>query len=375
MKIKKKNSWNFVFLMRLLLVAGLAISPSYAASDPSLFTVGGIHVDVVDEAGGAAARQKAHQQAKNTALQELMRRLAPDSQLSQLNKLDPAMTNRWIDGIEVRGERASANRYIAEVTVVFRPEAVEAFLQQKDIAYISVSSPPFVIIPVLNQRGQSLLWGPENIWLSVWQQIEASKIYGLVPVIVPQPFTSGIALSDVEPNLNNQKLAQLAEQYNTPQILVVWAGVNPKNFGDRVGSEIALTAQNVVTGSTQPTPITIRVDAPEGATLEESLMIAARRLLVSMEESWKQKATLNTGAVKIVDVMVPIRGLDEWVGINRSLRAMTEVQKIQMRAITRDVVQLTLEVMDSQGDLPGLFARHQFSLTPGPSIWVLRPAA
>jgi hypothetical protein len=86
--------------------------------------------DIPVEATGPsaiAAREAAHREGFRLAWRRLLEAEAPE-QVARLAGLPDAELDRLIEGFEIDGERVTATRYSAAMTVIFRPDPVRALL-------------------------------------------------------------------------------------------------------------------------------------------------------------------------------------------------------------------------------------------------------
>ena len=365
----KKILLRHLPLFAALLLAFAPISAVAAGMAPSIYTVSGVKVNVEDSSA-AAAKAAAMKQAHAEALQILMRRLVASDELESVSKINPAISGKWVEAIEIKNERSSATRYTAEVTVIFRQSAVESWLQQQSISYTAASSNAFLIIPIYDRGDQPVLLSDDNLWYGAWKKIALMKSFGLVPVSVPMQ-NGAVQLADIEPMVNVEKLQQIAAQNNAVQVLVARAAIDVKNTPAGTVTTVHVRAQNY--GSAISTSMAeVQVESAPNMGLDAAFEMAAQKFLAQMEEEWKSKILSNQGPIKTVDVMVPIRSLNDWVMLESRLQSMAELRKMNLRAITRDVVQLSLDIGDDGENLPELFAKYGFELTAGNQIWMLR---
>ncbi len=343
---------------------------AWAQSPDSVFTISGVHVETEAETA-EAAKTKAMAQARQTAFQILLQRLAPKSYQPQIEKLKTESVGKWIQGVEVKNERVSAVKYSADVTVFFNRNSIEAYLQQNDIPYSAVSSPAILVIPVYDRGDTVLLLQQDSLWLNTWRKIEESKTYGLIPIKVPIA-TSQLDPADILPDVNRDRVLQLAAQHGLAQALVVTASLNAHNDQGGTIAKITIRAENI-SPTMASDPIVIEYESLPNTNLADVFYAAAQNLLSQMQEIWKEKTISNTGPVKVLDVMVPARDLAAWINIQQQLMAIPEIRKINVRAMTKDVVQLALDVADGGLEFQELFKKYGLALMPGTQIWVLQP--
>jgi hypothetical protein len=128
MQRRLRNRLNFA--VGLLLCQLLLSLPVIAADDR--FTVKDVPVDAT--AGSAEeAKNKAFNDGQRQAFQQLVQTVS-GSDAESAPQLSDNDLLRLVQGVEVAGEKISATRYRAKLTVSFRETRTKAFLQQARIA-------------------------------------------------------------------------------------------------------------------------------------------------------------------------------------------------------------------------------------------------
>ena len=364
---------NFLLKLTLILCCVWAVAAPYSASaqtNAAIFTVANVAVDV-DDKSAESAKSIAMARARRDAWKILLSRLVIASDGVDVEKLASALSPKWVQSVQIRNEKTSPTRYVADVTIAFKPSAVESFLDDRGIPYTTQISPTFLILPVYDRGDRMLLLEADNLWYQAWQKIESSRAYGLVPVKLPL-VTTNLDLADVFPSINHEKILQIAAQYGLSQVLVLRAGLDIHAADSGSASRIRITAENISPNiPTQPSETEYEF-APNTA-LADSFQSAALKFLSTLDSSWKNRVAQNLGPVKSIDVMVPIRDLGQWVNVENRLRGMPEIRKMNLRAIAVGVAQLSLDIGLADGeDLADLFQKYNFSLSEGQQILILQ---
>ena len=132
-------------------------------------------------ADAVAAREQALVQGQVEGLRRLLRRLAPADAYGRLPVVGPAEIERYVQNFEIAEEQVASNRYLAQLTVGYQPDAVRELLQDHGLSYAERVSEPVVILPVYRTGARRRSCGPRtthggrrgpSIWIpsgcSVW---------------------------------------------------------------------------------------------------------------------------------------------------------------------------------------------------------------
>ena len=151
-----------------------------AQGGADLFQVSGIEVDAT--AGDAvAAREQALLQGQVEGLRRLMRRLVPAGEHGRLPSVGPAAIEGYVQNFEIADEQVASNRYLAQLTVRYEPDAVRELLQRQALGYAETVSEPIVVLPVYRPSGGAQLWPDGNPWWQAWiEHLDSERLLRLV---------------------------------------------------------------------------------------------------------------------------------------------------------------------------------------------------
>ena len=203
----------------------LAVSaPLKAQESGDIYTVRDVEVDVTAD-NSAAARDRAITEAQRKAFDTLYGRLSPEpgAKAPALSDIEVA---RLVQDFEVQRERSSAVRYLATLTVRFRPTNVRTLLQTKGASYVETRSKPVLVLPVYQAAGKGpVLWEDRTPWRAAWENFPPPQ--GMVPIVVPYGELADIADISAATALegNQAGLSAIAERYQASDVLVAVLGV------------------------------------------------------------------------------------------------------------------------------------------------------
>jgi len=158
----------------------LTVFSSPVAAQSAVFMVTGVPIDA---RGGTTteARAEGLQNGQIQALDLLYRRLVPRGYQFDLPTLSGREVIDVVRDFSVSDERTSSGRYLANLTVRFRPESVRSVLRFSGVPFAETVSKPVAVIPVYQESVVSdpVIWSDSNQWIDAWGQLAVAT--GLVP--------------------------------------------------------------------------------------------------------------------------------------------------------------------------------------------------
>ena len=127
-RIAMAHSRVLIALALASMLACWPVSTTRAQGTADLFQVSRIPVDA-SAADAVAAREQALVQGQVEGLRRLLRRLAPADAYDRLPVVGPAEIERYVQNFEIAEEQVASNRYLAQLTVGYQPDAVRELLQ------------------------------------------------------------------------------------------------------------------------------------------------------------------------------------------------------------------------------------------------------
>ena len=353
-------------LVSLLMAAALLLflvvaAAAQEAADP--FTIDGVEVDVT--AGNAAeARDQAIVEAQRTAFQELLARLASPEDAARLPRLSDAEIGQMVTDFAIESERASDVRYIGKLTFRFREEAVRQYLERQGADFAATVSKPVLVLPVLSAEEGDLLWEEGNAWRAAWAANPQQN--QLVPLIVPLGDLEDMQALDAQQALSGDTaaFAPLARRYGTGDTIVAEIrapGPDAKSLSVRA-------TRYLEAGGVQ----SFEEQASASETTPEALYAAAvERLSARVQDDWKRQNLVAGNVEQTLDVVVPIRGLSDWVAVQQRLRGIANVRRTEVVYLTRREGRLHLTFVGDQTQLTRALAQRDLGLSQSPESWIL----
>ncbi len=364
-----RSSRSGLLVALLLALAGLIASPALrsearAAGIDDVYTVTGVPIDAT-AANAQQARDQAVAQGQRRAVRLLLERLALRADHPRLPQIDANTLTNMVSGFQVANERTSAVRYLADLTVSFRPEAVRALMRDAGIAIAETQSQPVLVLPVWRSGSDLQLFDDRNPWRAAWLRVAAGK--GLVPLLTPLgDITDLQAISPEQAAAGDaEALAAIARRYGTNAVIVAVATPGADDTIDQ------LVVSRHAVGGGAPRRIAVSPRRPPEALLATALAISQE-----VEEGWKSASAASiAGPAAKMDVTVPVRQIGEWIAIRRQLGAVPSVRNVAVRSLGVGAALITLEYGGTPQQLRAALAQVDLVLTEGAAGWTLRSSA
>jgi hypothetical protein len=260
----------------------------------------------------------------------------------------PAEIERYVQNFEIADEQVASDRYLAQLTVGYQPDAVRELLQDHGLSYTERVSEPVVILPVYRTGEGAQLWPENNPWWQAWaNHLDSERLLRLV-----------LPLGDL------QDMAAV-----TPDRAMA---------GDTAGAAAPATTPSALelemrrggVGETNP-PETF-VAAP-GQTLDDLMAEAVVGVQNSLDEQWKSANLLRYDQRAVMVVDIPIAQLSDWVEISRGLDGLTEVTDVEVATFARDKVRAQISYIGDQLGLEEALRRVGLALSREGESWRLLP--
>jgi hypothetical protein len=337
-----------------------------AASAADIFSVGPVPVDA-NGANATAARDAARVEGQRKALRLLFERLTLAGDWPRLPRIDDATLGRLVRDFSVANEKNSATRYLADYTVRFRPDQVRMVLRNAGIPFAETPSKPLIVLPVLTQGGNSVLWDSPNPWRDAWANRKA--LTGLVPFVVPTGDLADVAAIDAAQAIAGDAAAlqRIAEQHGGGDVLVTQATQQGS------GELRALTTGTSRFGSIadmQDVRGNWRANSNEGEA--DFLARVADAVAREVEETWKRDNLLRGGQESTLTATVPIGGLKDWIAVRDRLAAVAAVKRTDIVSLTRTEARVDIHYMGDPKQLAVALSQRDLQLVEGTPFWTLR---
>lgn len=335
---------------------------AFAFSDyDSLFTVRGLRVDKTD-ATAAIAREKGILEAEQRAYEIVLNRLTLSRDNSKLPSILPEELVNLVQDLSISGEKTSSVRYMADVIVRFKPEAIKKLLQDNSLSFVNSVSKPFAILPIYKEGIRTILWEDDNPWFKYWREQDIDN--PIVPLILPYgdaiDSESTSALFSGSSSFNVQSLK---ERYKVSGVFLLEMEHN-KDFLNITVTPIGDNKE----GSFRSFSMTVSLNAG----LRRGMSAAGEAIINQLNNEWKENNAVSFSEASFIVVIVPITTLKDWLDVKSILDKASFIKHYDLQAIRKDKVQLTIYFSRSLSQLTGELSSGGLTLEQtGKGLWLL----
>lgn len=346
------------FALILALASTVAVWTSAgdsAAAAEDVFTVGGIAVDET-AATATAARSVAFRRGQRAAMTALLKRLTRRADHGRLPPVDNERLNFMVQALEVADEKTSNVRYLANMTVAFKPGEVRRLLREARIPFAETASKPVLVLPVMQQGGAPVLWEEPNLWRQAWSRLQSTN--NLVPLIVPVGDLNDIVDVDARQAAEGDplRLAAIASRYGAGDVLVAIATLT--DTGEVIRIDIA--ANRI--GSPTQASVLLSMQSADPLTVPELLRGAAGDVAAAVEDSWKAANIIEYDRPGRMIVAVPLASLEQWVSVERRLNNVASISEVSVISLTRDSAEIEIIHFGDEAQLATTLAQQDLAL-------------
>ena len=343
------------------------LHPAPVIAQAALFVVENVSVDTT-AADASAARAIALSEGMSDALGRLLARITPREHHSQLPVPDASIVDTLVYSIEVRNERTSSTRYLANLTVSFSTDAVRTLLRRAGIPFTETAARPALVLPIYNAAGAQILWDEPNPWREAWAVVRGRDT--LTPLVLPNGDLTDVSLIGATQAVagDQSRLSAIAERYGVEDILVAEANLRLE-IGSRTPS-IDVVLKRFGPSGQNTTVQGFRGDA--GESVVALLGRAVEEISRGMEERWKRDTLLVFGTEGTIAVRVPVKAVGEWASVRARLEAAPEVKTVEVNEVSRTGAQVVVHFFGNAGRLAASLSQRDLRLEEVDGFWVLR---
>lgn len=338
------------------------LEPAHAQAGGRLYVVEDVPIDVTAKSA-VEARDQALTEGQREAFKRLMERLTPAG--STPPGASDSEIEGMVQGFQIRDERASGVRYLANLVVQFRPAAVQSFLSRRNVAAVVNAAPAVLIVPVLAEEGGAKLWDDPNPWREAWEQAPLGQT--IVPITVP--LGDARDLTGITPEQamagDEAALTTLAQRYGASSSVVAVARLGGTETQPAVNIQV-----NQIGGMPGPA-IAETLTAEPGETREALLNRAIARISNDLDRDWKQQATIQPGMENTLTVTVPLTGLEDWMTVRRRLSGLPIVRKQTVKSLSRSEATVDIGYAGTTDQLRAALEQRNLALSEDATGWRL----
>jgi len=372
-----------VAAMLIVGMTGLAgrVAPLGASE---IFTIRGVVVDTT-AASSAEARIAALAGGQRAALKSLYLRLVVAEDVQFLPHDDEAVAD-LVAGFEIDEEKVSPTRYRAVMTISFNPQNVRLHLRSHRVRFAESVSDGMLVLPVLLDRGQALLWTEPNAWWDSWAGRPEDS--SLLPIVIPLGDIADITAIQETRVLQtaSEELRKFAARYDVGSLVVAIAQapqlapeVTPAedtadalaSLRDVVVSPMPVTLRHIGPGGEENVQVIIEPEPGEGLTafLGRGVEVS----LFEVRERWKLTNLLNFDQKNVLIAKVPLDGrLASWLDVYEQLRRLPVIVGVELAELSKAAAVVRLTHLGDLEQLSFALDREALELVIDEAGWVVQ---
>jgi hypothetical protein len=349
----------------LVLLLPLIFLPAFAAEplkSSDLFSV----IDLPMETSAdnpATARDRAIEQAQVVALRKLLERLTQPGDHGRLPKAEGRRMIQLVSGIEFAEEKFTADKYLAKITVRFRPAEVRRLLNEASIRFSETAAKPLLVLPVYFPDQKPRLWEEPNPWRDAWVRRDTSD--SLLTIRAPSGEIADVGTISAEDALSGDavKLEAIRARYDAGEVLVAEARM--------IGRALSVTLKRYEGAVARNESERF---APQPGEMEEALFArAVGGIVARLTGDARQQSMLASGPTQSLNATVPLATLEEWVRVRRGLAAVPMVRSVEIASLSRVEARVTLQHAGEPPALAAALAQQDLELSQSADgFWTIR---
>ena len=348
----------------LMVGAGCAM----AQGQPDIFTVNGVPVDSRARAT-TDARAQGLESGQIEALDRLFKRLVPREYLNRLAALSTRDAIEHVRDFSVSNERTSPGRYLADLSVRFRPDAVRTTLRFSNVPFAETVSKPVVVIPIYQESvvAEPTLWADPNPWRDAWDKLPPPT--GLVPRELPYVDLQDVTMLRVEDiqARDRETIRAWAQRYGADNAVAVTASL----MGSIGAESVRISVYFTRTGEEK----VISVPATGAQTWDDLFYAGAAEAWAEIEDQWKRDNMLRFDVTGQITALVPLTALQDWLTVRDRLEDVPSIDRYELQAITTDRAQVTLYFLGDLDQLSLAMAQSDLAFAQQDGAWMIEDRA
>jgi hypothetical protein len=349
----------------------LAASPLARAAE--IFNVADIRVDESAD-NEVSAKSAGMAKAQRIALRAVLERLTQRIDHARLPAIEDEIAARALRDFSVSEEKFGGGRYLARLSVRFKPDEIRSLLRNENIPYAEVASSNAVVLPVYRKAGAVRLWDEPNPWFAAWSRRPPPS--GLVPIVVPLRELSDVSTINARQALagDSPRLRAIASKYNAGGALVAVARLRrDPSSGD---SLLDVAIERHMPG--EPSRSKSRsFSARKGTKVIAFFDWVVGEVVADLEEDWKRENLQHSGPEQRIRVYVPLRRLGDWLAVRRVISRIPSVKQLELARLSVREAEIDLTLTGQPEQLKRSLARKKLDLAyvADRGGWVVRRRA
>lgn len=275
--------------------------------------------------------------------------------------ITPEEIGALVEGVSVANEKNTPTRYLADVTVRFKPKAIKAYLTERQVPFLDKEPPKMVIVPVLHENGQTMVFDEQSpLFISLKQTSPTTNLHTFV-VPVGDDADKVIITPDVLSGADYTALEALRTKYQTKMALIV--DITKEN--------------NIYTVKTIGYPS----NPAAGSDITFVVSSRASNIPAVMTHIMKKTADYLVRQLKAyhlnhasaggkITAMFNVSNLTEWNAVEKRLKAFNFVEKTDIKVLYKNQIFVELTFSENTQNALDKMASAGFMLMPQANMYV-----
>lgn len=358
-----------------LLPNNFAIAAKKSDSD-SLYKVKKINIDVTSKSA-STARKLAMKIANKKAFNTVINRITLKEDKVKIPEPSGKELSALVRDVAILSEKVSAVRYIAEVSVNFKPKAVKEFLTKHGVAIAETSGASVLVVPLFkpSPNADVILWESENEWRRTWERLketETSLILKQTPFGDLQDIQA-LSPSDIK-QLNFVAIDKMASRYGVNDIYIVAAELR-ETPEDSKNLIVTIIQKNDSGAKKWPT---FKINAIDPTThkelaLKELFKRAAQSTSNIIDNNWKKKSAIRFDEESKLLAIVNLTKLNDWVQVKNFLDKSKLIDRYDLQAIKKNKAQILVNFSGGLVRLQSAMKQNNIKLEIQAGIGIITP--
>lgn len=333
-------------MRKIFIIIFLLFSNFVRAETNQTYFVDDIKVNKIDK-DATTAREKAIFEAQREGFNTVLERIGIDRSNGIL--ISNEEISQTLRSIQIKNEKISDNSYSAVLSMEFSPEFIKFILNKYNVNKFSGITTSYLIIPILNENGQTFLWEKGNRWTYAFKKnlVDNKNIY-----LVENDFSSRNALDiDFFDKPKFSKFEDIANIYNVNNIVLVIGNYN--KGGDIITTKIYVLNKK----ETRNASLNYQIKNLNNVFLD---FAEASNKVISYLDNLKEKDreannTISTSSDKLTDrdltkVFVPISSLDDFNSADNLLKNNKNVLEAYLKVLSKNMATYLVKIYNNDTD-------------------------
>ncbi|MCP4393789.1 MAG: DUF2066 domain-containing protein [Alphaproteobacteria bacterium] len=375
------KSYTNNLMLSITLILTLSVAPLKAfadnATEPSaIYKVDKIAIDVTAKSA-STARKLALRNARKKAFDIVVGRITHKSEKSKLKTPTSQDLIGMVRDMAILSEKTSSVRYIATVSINFKPEEIRKHLTNHGIAISETNGAPVLVIPIFrpSKNADVILWKNDNKWKYTWERLKETNA-SLIPKQTPIGDLEDIQTLSPEDaeHLNFSAFDKMAQRYGVDDIYIVAAElVENLEQGKNLFITIVKKGKSGAQKWRKFQVSSIDPKTKKEMSLNELLKRAAQSTSNIIDDNWKKKTAIRFDKDTKLLALVNLTKLSDWIMVKEFFDTSKLVDSYDLQAIKKSKAQI---LVNFSGGLPRLqreLKKHNIQLEVQGGIGIITP--